>query len=217
MERFSAFIRILLLSAFVASFAVMRTVGGEPSRLSIEERMTIASEWISQYVERSLPDSWKEQASVISAAILHESERNKLNPLVLVALIETESSFRPDAQGQAGDSGLMQLRPSTAEWIAEKASLPWKGPASLKDPITNIQLGAAYLGMLRERFGADDDLYLAAYNMGPKNLFGLLGNGKQPSIYSSRIYKRLRALNEALAEAERRRLSEKTLLLASRS
>ncbi|MFX5793561.1 transglycosylase SLT domain-containing protein, partial [Acinetobacter baumannii] len=68
-----------------------------------------------------------------------------------VAVIDTESSFRPNARGSHGEIGLMQLKPSTAQWIARRHGLPWWGPATLLDPAAIVRLGAAYLSDIRNR------------------------------------------------------------------
>jgi soluble lytic murein transglycosylase len=61
----------------------------------------------------------------------------------------------------------MQLRPAVAHALAEEADLDvWENENSLHDPVTNIKLGAYYLGQLKEKFG-DLKLALTAYNRGP--------------------------------------------------
>ena len=45
---------------------------------------------------------------------------NGLEPAYVAAVVMAESSYRPDAVSSANAQGLMQLLPSTAEWIAGK-------------------------------------------------------------------------------------------------
>jgi soluble lytic murein transglycosylase len=57
--------------------------------------------------------------------------------------------------------------PAVGHWLAEEAQLEsWAGEESLHDPVTNIKLGAFYLGYLKQKFG-DVAVALTAYNRGP--------------------------------------------------
>ena len=125
----------------------------------------------------------EEESSRVTRAIINSSLRHGFDPLLLLAVIENESRFNPTVVGTHGEIGLMQLKPDTAEWISKKAHIRWKGADTLRDPVANIRIGAAYLSMLRSKFGFDKDLYLAAYNMGVKNLNRLLNGKGHPQIY----------------------------------
>lgn len=141
------------------------------------------NEFVAQYTAQSLKTAWKGQATQISRAILDASVRHGFDPLLLLALIQNESSFNPTIVGSHGEIGLMQLKPDTAEWIAKKSRIRWTGPEMLRNPVANIRIGAAYLSMLRAKFGYEKDLYLAAYNMGSGNLNRLLSSNGYPQIY----------------------------------
>jgi soluble lytic murein transglycosylase len=78
-----------------------------------------------------------------------------------------ESSFRPGVRSGAGAEGLLQLLPSTAERVAGVLGLPGGASARLRDPDTNLALGAHYLALLVSRFG-HPALAVAAYNAGPR-------------------------------------------------
>ncbi len=86
-----------------------------------------------------------------------------LDANLIKAVIQVESSFRPDAVSGAGAEGLMQLMPSTAASLGVKNSF---------DPVQNIGGGTEYLSKLLDRFG-DLRLALAAYNTGPSRVAGL--------------------------------------------
>lgn len=117
-------------------------------------------------VHRSLPDKYKAKADEITAAIIEESEKQGLDPVFTLAVIHTESGFNPNAKGKLGDSGLMQILPDTAKWIAEMNDIPWEGKKALFDPVYNIKIGTAYFAYLRSEFDMPSD-YLRAYNAGP--------------------------------------------------
>lgn len=95
--------------------------------------------------------------------VIREAQRNGLDPLLVLAVIEAESDFNPDAVGLHGEIGLMQIKPRTAQWVAETLGL--RGSMRLHDPETNIRLGTAHLGWLYRYYG-DIEMALTAYNRG---------------------------------------------------
>lgn len=90
-----------------------------------------------------------------------------LDPYLITALIREESYFNPKARSFAGASGLMQLMPSTASYIANRRGISYNGTASLEKPQVNIHLGCAYLNDAKQSLHNDDLLAVASYNGGP--------------------------------------------------
>ena len=84
---------------------------------------------------------------------------------LVLAVIDTESGFRTKAQSAAGATGLMQLMPDTASWIAGKLGEEYN-PENLTDAKTNIRYGTWYLSFLLQRYGGDVTCACAAYNAG---------------------------------------------------
>jgi soluble lytic murein transglycosylase-like protein len=87
---------------------------------------------------------------------------------VLIAQARQESSFNPNATGAAGEIGIFQIKPSTAQQPG--FGLTGVDPGTLRDPGANIMFGARYL---KARMGqgdpnnpADQARALAAYNGG---------------------------------------------------
>lgn len=105
------------------------------------------------------------QEPVLRYAALH-----RLDPLLLMAVIKVESRFDPRARSHRGAIGLMQLMPETARWAAEQMRLPSFSVEHLEDPEVNVRIGAWYLALLRNQFGGDLVLALAAYNGGEGNV-----------------------------------------------
>jgi soluble lytic murein transglycosylase-like protein len=89
--------------------------------------------------------------------IARVSEAHGVDPLLVRALIQVESNYRPRAKSHKGAMGLMQLMPSTAREY--KVRNPY-------DPKANIEAGIKHLKSLIDRFGVTE-LALAAYNAGP--------------------------------------------------
>jgi len=121
-------------------------------------------------IEASLDEKWKNRIPEITEVLITESRKQELDPIFVLAVIQTESNFNTEARGNAGEIGLMQILPQTAEWIAKKNKMPWRGSKSLFDPVTNIKIGITYFAHLREEFSSRAYHYLPAYNMGPKNM-----------------------------------------------
>ncbi len=93
--------------------------------------------------------------------------RYEVEPALVYAVIHTESGFDPNAVSVNDACGLMQMLPSTFEWMQ------WKLPgerkyvrADLFDPEISIQYGTYFLSVLLERFGTIEAV-AAAYHAGP--------------------------------------------------
>jgi hypothetical protein len=85
--------------------------------------------------------------------------RYSLEPALVKAVIRCESAFDPLALSPRGAQGLMQLMPATQTLL---------GVPDAFEPTQNIAGGTRYLAMLRQQFGNDLTLILAAYNAGPQ-------------------------------------------------
>jgi soluble lytic murein transglycosylase len=156
--------------------------------------------FVKDRIRKALPRVWKPQATRIFRALVEEANRRQFDPIFLMAVIQSESSFNPTAVGPVKELGLMQLRPATARWISRRYGLAWKGKRSLYDPLTNIRVGAAYLSHLRDEFDSHGRLYLAAYNMGGGNVRKALGKKIWPKDYPSRVMGHYLAMYEELVE-----------------
>ncbi|HVP65789.1 MAG TPA: lytic transglycosylase domain-containing protein [Anaeromyxobacteraceae bacterium] len=89
-----------------------------------------------------------------------------LDPWLVLAIMRRESSFRASVRSGAAAEGLLQLRPETAERVAQVLGLSHGGAERLSDPGQNLTLGIAYLGLLGSRF-PQPPVLAAAYNAGP--------------------------------------------------
>ena len=90
---------------------------------------------------------------------------NEIPPAYVAAVILAESSYRPEAVSQVNAQGLMQILPSTAEWIAGKFDESYM-EGCLFDPETNIKYGCWYLGFLMRRYDGSMRCSSAAYHAG---------------------------------------------------
>lgn len=93
-------------------------------------------------------------------------------PALLWAVMRQESHFYPRAVSRSGAQGLLQLIPSTWDYVAELLDEP---PADPFNPAANIRYGAFYLSRLLTQFDGDLLESIAAYNGGPGYIGRLLG------------------------------------------
>jgi len=97
-----------------------------------------------------------------------------LCPFLVAGQIQTESSFNPRAVSPVGAIGLMQLMPSTAEWLGY---IDEGEEELLFDPELNIRAGCHFDAWLRrywsKRCYADGELealMTASYNAGARRI-----------------------------------------------
>ena len=91
--------------------------------------------------------------------------QNGLEPAYVAGVILAESDYDTHAVSSANAQGLMQLLPSTAEWIAGKFNETYT-EGDLFDPDVNLRYGCWYLGYLMDRYSGDKRLSSAAYHAG---------------------------------------------------
>ena len=103
----------------------------------------------------------------VKQLIMINSEKYKLQPEFLQAVIAVESKYNERAVSHIGAIGVMQLVPETAKWISEESGIPY---GDLKKPEINIPLGAWYLRYLLDKYDGNLELALAAYNAGRGNV-----------------------------------------------
>ncbi len=93
-----------------------------------------------------------------------------IDPYLVAAVIHTESSNIKDAVSSSGAVGLMQVMPTTGEWIAGKLDILDFTTERLYEPELNVRFGCWYLRFLADRLDEDRALMLAAYNAGHGNV-----------------------------------------------
>ncbi len=95
----------------------------------------------------------------------------KIDRSLIYAFIRQESRFRPNAESRAGASGVMQLMPATAGYMAG-TRMSGSERQRLFDPAYNMSLGQKYIQHLLQDPNIGGNLFytLAAYNAGPGNL-----------------------------------------------
>ncbi|MEG5046600.1 transglycosylase SLT domain-containing protein [Microcoleus sp. B4-C1] len=96
--------------------------------------------------------------------IVKWSQDRKINPVLVTALIRQESRFMPAIKSSVGATGLMQVMPETAAWVAGQISLK---KYSLENVDDNVKLGTWYLDHTHDEYKNNSMLAVASYNAGP--------------------------------------------------
>jgi len=107
--------------------------------------------------QRAGEESWQLAAGAYAELFARTAEQHEIDPALLTAMAEVESSFDPRAVSPMGACGLLQLMPDTADRF---------GVQDVFDAAQNVEGGARYLSWLLERYEGRTDLALAGYNAG---------------------------------------------------
>lgn len=110
--------------------------------------------------------------------IQRAARAHKVDPMLIKAIIKTESDFNPYAVSSQGAQGLMQLMPGTASDL------------QVKDPFDagqNIYGGTRYMRRLLNSYKGDIRLSLAAYNAGPSRVKKTVPRFPETVAYVSKV------------------------------
>ena len=123
------------------------------------------------------------QDSIESVATEHG-----VDPLLVKAVIKTESNFDPEAVSAKGALGLMQLMPATARELRVTNPL---------DPLENVTGGTRYLRTLLDSYDGNVALSLAAYNAGPGRVKDAIPNIPETRTYVARVLRHYASYRQA--------------------
>ena len=99
-----------------------------------------------------------------SEKINNYNKKYNVNPFLILSIVKEESYFNEKAKSKVGAKGLMQLMPSTANFIAHKDHIYYNSLFNKED---NLKLGIAYLNYIIQNEVKNPILAVAAYNAGP--------------------------------------------------
>lgn len=134
-----------------------------------------------------------EELQTIAEMVYDESMQYNVDYRLVLAIMKIESNFRYDAISHKGARGLLQVKPSTAKYIAPDAGVKWRGAKTLDEPEKNIKIGVHLFSSLVENF-QNINMALHAYHVGPTRLKRILAEKKRPQR---------RYLNRVLDEYDR--------------
>ena len=144
----SSFFRLIFLISFIVILTGCSALGGG----SIAKRSIKLSNGIQNaYAVES------NTANRVAPIIIQAAEKYDLNPLMLAAMIQQESSYRNYVISPAGAIGLTQIMPNYWQQIC---------PGDLFEEATNINCGSFILAKYNQSAGSWKKA-LAYYNVGP--------------------------------------------------
>ncbi|WP_088894150.1 transglycosylase SLT domain-containing protein [Leptolyngbya ohadii] len=128
--------------------------------------------WRDSEAERAAAKAIKQQPAYWQALypfpylepIEQAAQQQKINPLLITALMRQESRFESEIVSSAEAIGLMQVIPETGEWVASQVGLK---DYNLKNPIDNIKIGTWYLDYTHREYRNNSLYAVASYNAGP--------------------------------------------------
>ena len=115
--------------------------------------------------------------------IRQQAGDKNLDAELIAAICYQESKFQ-DRTSNAGARGVMQLLPSTADYIARKSGGTQFVQGDLADPQINISYGSWYLRYLLDHYDGNERLAIAAYNAGETNVDRWVAKAGGPGEFS---------------------------------
>jgi soluble lytic murein transglycosylase len=131
---------------------------------------------IDRVLARRAPELGITLRRQVGVAIAEEARVAGYDPLLILAIIDVESDFEEAAISHRGARGLMQIKPSTLYFLAQRTGLRLSRQEVASDPALGVRLGIRYLRWLNDRFGSLD-LALMAYNAGPRRIRNAIKQG----------------------------------------
>jgi hypothetical protein len=200
----------IAVGVFAAALAVPSGLGEGPRAIAASEHVAQACsasacepgpaglvDRVDGEILARIPQLDPFERRLLARTIVGEAEGARIDPLLVLALIEVESSFDLEALSGRGAMGLMQLREPTLRRELERAGL---APDYPNDPVANVQAGVRYLRRLLDAFG-QEEVALMAYNAGPNRILGYLREGEIPPrfhVYPRRVKSELRRLRRSI-------------------
>lgn len=118
--------------------------------------------------------------------------RQKVDFLLIMAMIKQESNFRPDAISSTNDYGLMQINITNHHWLRDRF-----GITDFCDPQANIVAGVYMVKELFKKYPEPGKM-LMAYNMGEDGAAKFWKRGIFESYYSKSVLAQRKAYEKEI-------------------
>lgn len=172
-----------------------------PVRASLERQAELAA-----IIGRVAPDADPRTSALVAREIHRNAQLYGFDPLVILAVVLTESGIDADATGRlqsgaaSGAHGVMQVKRATARAMAAALGLSEPDQDDLADPAYNLSVGVAYLLQMVHRYQSLR-LGIMAYNVGPGAVeSGLRGEGSLPEGYYRKVLRTYWKLSQGRRE-----------------
>ena len=152
---------VLIIYLVREKFNLEKQIDFQRKRISeLEEKLQIL-----QVIEDFQIGFTDEEEQQLTDVIYSECKKYDYDPLFLLALIYTESSFKRGQISSAGAEGLMQIRPFVGRSLADKIGVDWQDSTTLFQPGLNIKMGSLHLFEMILKF-KDVRKAVISYNLG---------------------------------------------------
>lgn len=184
----------IIVSSMIFSLSPLTVTDENDSKIELKYKTFLTDFVEQQYYLSAGKTMSNERKQQIVKGILEASKEFNVSPLLIAAIIDTETNFR-NLIGSFGEVGYMQLRPTTAKYVVERypdkfkklgyseLDSDWIEKRLLTDPVYNILVGTAYLNHL-----------MGTYN---NDLFTAIGwyNGGGNEYYAKKVIYKINAIN----------------------
>lgn len=113
--------------------------------------------------------------------IMGIANRNGIDQLTVLALIDVESNYNPDSVSETDDYGLMQINICNHERLSNTLEL-----TNIMEPLQNVEAGSYMLGLLYQKY-QDMNMALMAYNMGEAGAQRLWNQDVYETSYTKKV------------------------------
>jgi soluble lytic murein transglycosylase-like protein len=163
---------------------------------------------LEDHLYERMPAARQQVHEQVARVLAGEAEATRIDPLLVLAMIEVESGFDAGAASGAGARGLMQLLPSTLRRELEAMGIPGANP---DDPVVNVRAGIRYLRRCLDAYPGHLELGLMSYNSGPNRVLEFIEDGEVPDwamAYPLRVEVEHRRLKKAFGAEPPPRVAE---------
>jgi len=146
----------------------------------------------------------EDETHELASVIFEDCDRFGIDPLLVLSMIITESSFKRNQLSHKGAVGLMQIKPSIGRFVAAKWGIEWPDPKGLRNPVFNVKVGIAFLFELIYKF-REIKKAVIAYNLGETvTREYVLLRARPPERYYEKVKKTYFDLKKMVAKDENR-------------
>jgi soluble lytic murein transglycosylase-like protein len=183
---------VLLVYLIADKFQLERQISFQQTRINeLEERLQIF-----KAIDDFQIGFNRDEVGRLADVIFDESHKYGYDPMFVMAIILTESSFRKGQISNKGARGLMQVVPLVGEDVATRAGVDWTGNETLYEVESNIKMGTRHLFEQLLKFG-DVKKALVSYNVGETHLRRLMRHDRPlPGRYLQTVEEKYRMLKE---------------------
>ena len=192
---------IFFLSGFGVGAISLRG-GPEQAELATKKEVLIFGKPDGKIFEGEMPGEWVGELEFapldvpmdedLQEFVFYLSAAYEMDFTFVMALIQQESGFRPDAVSAANDYGLMQINEVNHQYLKEQLEI-----TDFLNPYDNIRAGMFILRKLFEKYETPAKV-LMAYNMGEDGTVSLWEQGIFEINYSKSVLQIQQEFNDEL-------------------